>query len=82
MLPRVCVACGEQISRPVPENVNVCEACFLGEPEELMVADEVPTLERGRGIGDEVHPARRRSLAVGDHSHERKTPPSMPRRRH
>ena len=36
---------------------------------------------RGR-VSDEVHARRRRSPAIGDHSHERKTPPSMPRRKH
>jgi len=82
MLPSVCRACGGQIIQPVPENVNVCAPCFSGAPEQLIAIEEISLLESRGRVSDEVHRRRRRSPAVGDHSHERKTPPSLLRRKH
>jgi hypothetical protein len=62
-------------------NPNICVACCCDVPE--TIDEEKPdTFEPRMRVSDEPHRSRRRSPAVGDHSHERKTSPSLPRRKH
>jgi len=82
MRPTVCMACGGLIHQHVAENPNVCEPCFLGVSTEPMAVQEVSTLEPRLHASEVSHPPRRRSPVIGDHSHERKTRPSLPRRKH
>ena len=65
-------------------NPNICHACDTdaGTLEEV-IEEEPPSGSEPRMRGsDELHPSRRRSPATGDHSHERKTFPTLPRRKH
>lgn len=83
MLPKICIACGEPIKQRVPENPNICAACcceVLAEKKPIEAESPQP-LERRVRVS-EPHPPRRRSPAVGDHTHERKTSPALPRRKH
>jgi len=83
MLPRICIACGEPIKDRIAINPNVCETCCCDVQRDLLT-DTQPRAEapaRSR-VSNEPRPAHRRSPAIGDHSHERKTSPTLPRRKH
>jgi len=81
MLPRICMACGGPIKQRMANNPNVCAACCCAE-EKPVAAEQPQMVEPRVRVPDEVHPPRRRSPAIGDHSHERKTSPALPRRKH
>lgn len=82
MLPKVCMACGGSIKHRVAENPNVCEGCICEVVLDEPVKKEAVELATRMRVSDEPHPPRRRSPVIGDHSHERKTSPALPRRRH
>jgi hypothetical protein len=78
------MACGEPIQQRAPGNPNVCQSCCCEVHSQKVtedVAAEIVGENRVRASA-EAHPRRRRSAAVGDHSHERKTSPTLPRRKH
>lgn len=80
MLPRICIACGEPMKERAAENPNICNACsceVVGERESQSEA-----VEPRMGVSEKAHRPRRRSPVIGDHSHERKTAPTLPRRKH
>ena len=81
MLPKICIACGEPITGQPAANPNVCIACCSLEDKPMEAEQPLSVEPRLRNPG-EIHAPRRRSLVVGDHSHARKTPPTLPRRKH
>lgn len=77
MKPTICIACGERMTRPTAENPNVCAPCT-----EETAAPEPPITPENRARQDSVdrsHAPRRRTPAIGDHSHQRNPPSHVPK---
>jgi len=81
MMPTICRACGGTIDHRGVVNPNICSACFEGDAAAEVRGAFEPDFRREH-LPERSHPPRRRTAAIGDHSHARKTPPGIQRRKH